>query len=123
MADKYRISVYTQGMLATSAMESTMKQLLQKESEALNEAAAAGHNGSTAVGTASEIAGIPSNTAGSGQMSLADKGLAASVSLSAQYPELHSMLTSKEAVMASVSRQLATAGFDPISKPFELKSW
>jgi hypothetical protein len=120
MADKYRISVYTQGMLASSAMESTMKKLLQQESDALTQSAT-NHNG-TPVGTASEISGIPNNTAGA-QLSLADKGLAASMSLSTQYPELHSILTSREAVMASVSRQLATKGFDPIPKPFELKSW
>jgi hypothetical protein len=97
MADKYRISIYTQGMCATDAMDKMLHQL-NFSSDNQQKASTTG-------------------------ATLAERGAAVSLSLSNQYPEMHAMLTSKEAVLASVSRQMALVGFTPIEKPFSLPSW
>ena len=93
MADKSNITIHMQGMRAANALSSVIMQ--QKGLQ-------------------------PQPTTGA---SFAEQGQAISLSLSKQYPELQAMLTSKEALMASVSMQVALQGFEPIANVFERDSW
>ncbi len=100
MADKYNISIYMQGIRATNAMDSIMRQMQEQPQQQQQQQQ------------------HPQLVTGA---TLAEQGAAVSLSLSTQYPEMQPMLTGKEAVLASVSRHMKT--FEPIPKVFDLPSW
>lgn len=94
MADRSNITIHTQGMRAANALSSIMQQMQER------------------------AGGVQPTGA-----SFAEQGQAISLSLSKQYPELQAMLTSKEALMASVSMQVVLQGFEPIANVFERDTW
>lgn len=98
MADIHNISIYMQGIRATNAMDSIMRQIQQQPRDQQQQ-------------------DHPQFTGAT----LAEQGAAVSLSLSTQYPEMQPMLTGKEAVLASVSRHMTT--FEPIPRVFQLPSW
>ena len=108
MADKGNITIFMQGMRASSAMDSVFLKPQQTQQAAAIQSPEQddSNTGNTSSGT-----------------SLAEQGRAHLFTLSEQHPELHSMLTSNEAFLASVSRQVVANGFRPIQDPFGMSSW
>ena len=135
MADKSNITIYMQGVRASNALSSIMLKLHEQEQQMQQKAQKNG-GGGPSTSTAAALEATPAqDDAGDSQQnqqhlpplltgaSLAEQGQAVTMFLSKQHPDLEPMLTSKEALMASVSMQVALKGFEPIPNVFSLKSW
>ena len=110
--DKGRILIYTQGKIATamaSAVETNNRNL------ALGQCVSG--NAANAAAAATTTAAQPHNASANRlqvQPLQSEQTAAAGI---------NAMITSKEAVMASLCRQVALNGFEPIQNVFELRRW